>query len=487
MKFAPDYVACVLNDNFEDAKAQFLSPLMAIHYAHLVMLTEQGILSATDARTIAAALTSIDLEAVRHVQYDGTYEDLFFYIEQRIAAHAGDDVAGRLHTARSRNDIDMTMYRMQQREMLLALSDRTVQLRGVLLDLASRHREAVFPAHTHTQPAQPSTVAHYLLAVAEQLERDTVRLRAAFGSTNRNPLGSCAITGTGFPIDRERTTVLLGFDAPTGNTYGSIATVDYLLESVSAAMVLLVGLGRVVQDLLLWCTSEFGYLRLSEGFVQCSSIMPQKRNPVALEHARAIGSKAVGQASAIVLAVHNTPFGDIVDTEDDLQPLVFAMFRDAARAVRLVAAALAGAQFDTGRMAERAELGWITITELADTLTREYEVPFRSAHAIASRLVAQGGSEDRQGLAATLARISADVICRAVQIDEPRLAHILSAKHFVEVRKTPGGPAPSETARAIAVALPKLEGDTKWLADAVTRLRGAERDLKTSVQRVLEA
>ncbi len=143
------------------------------------------------------------------------------------------------------------------------------------------------------------------------------RLRAAYAQTNQNPLGACAITGTGFPIDRARTTALLGFDGTTGNTYGSIATVDYLLESVSAAAVLLAGLGRVLQDLLLWCTAEFGYLRLADGFVQCSSIMPQKRNPVALEHARALASKAVGQAHAIMIAVHNTPFGDIVDTEDD--------------------------------------------------------------------------------------------------------------------------------------------------------------------------
>ena len=187
---------------------------------------------------------------------------------------------------------------MRQREMVLALIDGTLALRRTLLDLAARHTEDVFPAHTHTQPAQPTTIAHYLMAVVEQLERDTVRLRAACAVTNRNPLGACAITGTGFPIDRGRTSALLGFDGPTGNTYGSIATVDYLLESVSAATVLLVGLGRVVQDLLLWCTAEFGYLRLSDGFVQCSSIMPQKRNPVALEHARAIASKAVGQATA---------------------------------------------------------------------------------------------------------------------------------------------------------------------------------------------
>ena len=165
----------------------------------------------------------------------------------------------------------------------------------------------------------------------EQLERDAVRLEAAYASTNRNPLGACAITGTGFPIDRQRTTELLGFDAATGNTYGSIATVDYLLESVSATAVLLAGVGRVIQDLLLWCTAEVGYLRLADGFVQSSSIMPQKRNPVALEHARALASKALGQAGAILLAVHNTPFGDIVDTEDDLQPLVASMFDDATQ------------------------------------------------------------------------------------------------------------------------------------------------------------
>src|SRR5437899_1137872 len=302
---------------------------MAIHYAHLVMLADQKIVERDDARAIRKALDAIDLEAVRSVRYDGTFEDLFYYVDRLIARGCGDDAAGRLHTARSRNDIDMTMYRMRQRELMLAIVEGTLALRRVLLAQAERHRDTVFAAHTHTQPAQPSTIAHYLLAVVEQLERDTIRLKAAYASTNQNPLGACAITGTGFPIDRRRTAELLGFDGVTGNTYGSIATVDYLLESVTASAVLLGGLGRVVQDLLLWCTSEFGYLRLADGFVQCSSIMPQKRNPVGLEHARAIASKALGQASAILLAVHNTPFGDIVDTEDDLQPLVDRMLRDA--------------------------------------------------------------------------------------------------------------------------------------------------------------
>ena len=480
MRFAPEYVSCVLNENFEDAKAQFLSPLIAIHYAHLIMLAERGIIGSHDARAIRDALDAIALDDVRSVKYDGTYEDLFFYVERLIVRGCGEEAAGRLHTARSRNDIDMTMYRMQQREMVLAVIDAARRLRRVLLDFATRHREDVFAAHTHTQPAQPTTIAHYLLAVVEQLERDTARLEAAYASTNRNPLGSCAITGTGFPIDRERTTALLGFDAATGNTYGSIATVDYLLESVSAASIMVTGLGRVVQDLLLWCTSEFGYVRLSDGFVQCSSIMPQKRNPVALEHARAIGSKALGQASAIMLAVHNTPFGDIVDTEDDLQPLVFTMFRDAMRALRLVAAALSGAEFNTTRMAQRAAEGWITVTELADTLVRDHGVPFRAAHAIASRFISSRAADPGPPLSATLREVCHAILGRTIELDEATLTRVLSPRNFVEVRRTPGGPAPSETARAIEISEAKLAADDRWFNATMSRLQNAEQVLRNA-------
>ena len=480
MAFDPEYVTCVLNENFEDAKAQFIAPLMAIHYAHLVMLTERGIMPSRDAAAVRRALDAINLPGVRAFAYDGTCEDLFFYIERLIVEGCGEEAAGRLHTARSRNDIDMTMYRMQQREMILALVDGAIGLRRVLIALADKHREDIFAAHTHTQPAQPSTIAHYLMAVVEQLERDTVRLRAAYAFTNVNPLGSCAITGTGFPIDRSRTADLLGFDGSTGNTYGSIATVDYLLESVSASAVLLAGLGRVVQDLLLWCTSEFGYLRLSDGFVQCSSIMPQKRNPVALEHARAIGSKALGQASAIVLTVHNTPFGDIVDTEDDLQPLVSSMFKDAARALRLVAAAMEDAEFNRERLAERAGQGWITVTELADTLAREHGVPFKASHTVASRFVAECGRRPGDPQSAILRDVTAGVLGKPVELDEPSLARILSPRYFVEVRTTPGGPAPSETARAIGVSREVLARDQDWIGKTAGKLRAAEERLKTA-------
>jgi argininosuccinate lyase len=477
MKFAPEYVTYVLNENFEDAKELLLGPLMAIEYAHLVMLATQGIISKPDAHALRVALDGIAQEDVRRVAYDGTCEDLFFYLERLIVEACGVDVAGRLHTARSRNDIDMTMYRMRQRELILGSIAATYELRDSLLALAERHTETVFAVHTHTQRAQPTTVAHYLLAMIEQLERDAVRLKGAYDRTNRNPLGACAITGTGFPIDRQQTSELLGFCGPTGNTYGSIATVDYLLESTSATSVLLIGLGRFLQDMLLWSTSEFGYLRLGDGYVQSSSIMPQKRNPVALEHARAIASKALGKAQAVTLAVHNTPFGDIVDTEDDLQPLVFSMFRDAMRAVNLVAAAIATAEFDPKQLEARAGDGWTTLTELADTLVREHELPFRVAHGISARLIAARTREPHRPLAELLAEASADLLGAPLTYSDEALAKILSPRHFVNVRRTLGGPAPEITALAIEASRALLDADRSWWTMAGTALSTAEQRL----------
>jgi len=473
MGFDPRYVSEVLSENFKDAKALFLTPLVSIHRAHLVMLAERGIITRDHARRLRDALDAIRLSDVRAAAFDSSCEDLFFYVEAILERECGPDVAGRLHVARSRNDIDMTMYRMCQRRGVLALIEAVVELRRVLTGLASGHRDAVFAAHTHTQPAQPTTIAHYLLAVIEQLERDTVRLRAAYASTNRCPLGACAITGTGFPIDRSLTSELLGFEEPTGNTYGSIATVDYLLESVSAAAVMLAGMGRFVQDLLLWCTPEFGYLRLSDGFVQASSIMPQKRNPVALEHVRAIGSKALGQASAIVLTVHNTPFGDIVDTEDDLQPMVASFFRDALRAVTLLSALAAEARFDVDAMRARAGSGGTTLTELADHLVRSHDLPLRLAHAIARDLQDARATRPDAPLGMLLAEVSGRRLGSPLVYSDVDVEKVLSPDHFVGVRRVHGGPAPEEVGSALSEAEDLTSRDAAWAAGVRDALEGA--------------
>jgi len=210
--------------------------------------------------------------------------------------------------------------------------------------------------------------------------------------------------------------------------------------------------------------------------------MPQKRNPVALEHARAIASKGVGQAAAILIAVHNTPFGDIVDTEDDLQPLVFSMFNDAGRAVRLVAAAMATAEFNRDRLAQRASEGWITVTELADTLTRDHGVPFKTSHAVASRFVQEAARTTRQDLAAILRSVSQDVLGHAIEYAPDAMARMLSPEHFVEVRTTTGGPAPAETAKAIERSRTRLLQDEQWIGERTKRLRGAETRLADAVE-----
>ncbi len=474
MKFDPEYVRLVLNENFEDAKRLLLDPLLAIDEAHLVMLADTGIISRADAKVLRDAIGTITADSLRDVTYDGSYEDLFFYIERLVTSACDPDIAGRLHTARSRNDIDMTMYRMQLREMVLDLLDATLTLRESLIGLAERHRATVFPAHTHTQPAQPTTVAHYLLAAIEQFERDGARLRAAYASVNRNPLGACAITGTGFPIDRSRTSELLGFDGPTGNTYGSIATVDYLLESAGAASTTLIGLGRLVQDLLLWCTMEMGYLRLAGGFVQGSSIMPQKRNPVALEHARALSSKAFAQTHSIAMVVHNTPFGDIVDTEDDLQPLTASAFKDANRAVSLVAAAMKDADFNVGLMRERATQNGVSITELADTLVREHGLAFKAGHAIAAKMVEWLLEAPSAPTSELLRAASKEITGREILIDEGTLATLLSPEHFVAVRKTPGGPAAEVTTPALADSRKLLDADRSASATLRAKLCASE-------------
>jgi argininosuccinate lyase len=246
--------------------------------------------------------------------------------------------------------------------------------------------------------------------------------------------------------------------------------------------VLLVGTGRFVQDLLLWCTAEFGYLRLSDGYVQCSSIMPQKRNPVALEHARALGSKALGQAQGVSMAVHNTPFGDIVDTEDDLQPLVANAFRDAIRAVRLIAGAMSQATFDVERMAARAAEGGTTVTELADTLARTHALPFRVSHEIAAHFVAERRRVPAAPLVAALGAATTTVLGRTLPYTEAELEHVLSAAHFIDVRRTPGGPSPVRTTEAVTAASAQLVADREWTSSRRTDLREAARHLRVAVE-----
>lgn len=450
---SPVYAETVLAVNFEEAKKYFLDALLEIHTAHTLMLARQAIIPKAVASLLLEAISKLDRVGILAARYDGRSEDLFFYVQHLCGESCGEEAAGRMHTARSRNDIDLTLYRMCLRREILRISAETAEARSVLLALAAAHLETLMPAHTHTQPAQPTTLAHYLLAAIEFFGRDLQRLRAAFATVNRNPLGACAITTTGFPIDRDYTTRMLGFEGLQLNSYGAIGAIDYLSEAAAAIAVLMLNLGKLVQDLLLWCTPEFGFLRLSDAYVQTSSIMPQKRNPVALEHVRILASKAFSQSQAVLSCAHNTPFGDVVDSEDDLQPLAFAMCADASRALRLFAGAVSRAEVDRERMCRAANGSFLTVTELADTLVREEGVSFLAAHRLVAASVRMVGREDaREPLVAEMERLAPEILGRKLGKPRELWLRALDPAHFVAIRAIPGGPAPEAVRAQMAVA-----------------------------------
>jgi argininosuccinate lyase len=484
---AKGYRDNVLADCFEDAKQYFLEHYLDVDRAHVLMLAEQGIVTAAELGSILTAIESLDLPGIRRTEYDGTVEDLFFYLQREISAGCGDpDVAGKLHTARSRNDIDVTIYRLYLRRQTLGLIESCHSLHRVLLDLAASHHESLMPAYTHTQPAQPTTIAHYLLAMAENLDRDIGRLQRAYVNMNYCPLGACAITTTGFAIDRFRVAELLGFDGPTGNSYASIASVDYFTELLGGVATLLINTGKFAQEFLLMAMVEFDVIRLPDGYVQASSIMPQKRNPVAMEHVRAIASKSLGQSLGVLTAVHNTPFGDINDVEDDLQPLIYGAIRDSNRAVSLLGDTLKAAEFNLDVLQARAAANFITVTELADVIVRREGIPFSNAHAIVAACVRQATAGDGTIMHEQLQEAALEVVGKELSITDVELENALSPRNFVAVRSVHGGPAPEETRRACAEGRASQVDFEVWLRDRNAHLADASQALKEAVGQAIK-
>lgn len=484
---AQGYKDNVLSDCFADAQRYFLDHYLDVDRAHVLMLAEQEIVTQTELKTILHAIEHLDVESMRRAEYDGSVEDLFFYIQREIAAGCGDsDVAGKLHTARSRNDIDVTIYRLYLRKQTLQLIDACEDLRSVFLDLAAQHHESLMPAYTHTQPAQPTTIAHYLLAMIENVNRDISRLQRAYENMNHCPLGACAITTTGFPINRMRVAELLGFDGPTRNSYGSIASVDYFTELLGATSTLLINIGKFAQEFLLMAMMEFDVIRLPDGYVQSSSIMPQKRNPVAIEHVRAIASKALGQTLGVLTSVHNTPFGDINDVEDDLQPLNFAAIRDATRAVSLLGHSLGAAEFNLDLMRKRAEANFITVTELADVIVRQEGLPFSIAHKMVARCVKEATEANGEISYNMLEEAARQELGRDIGITESEFSTALSAENFVAIRTVYGGSSPVETKSALAEQREAQELGRMWHKRVLSLLDEAEKNLRQNIRNVVE-
>jgi len=448
----PVYKRTVLAPLFDGAKAHFAPMVRKINQAHLVMLNETGILPADAAATIAGALRDIDATIdIEKLSYTGEVEDYFFLVEAELKQRIGPDLAGALHTARSRNDMDHTVFKMVLSGRVDALLELGHGLTRALIETAEREKSTLIVAYTHGQPAQPSTFGHYLCAALEVLLRDLARIRDARDALQKCPMGAAAITTTGFAIDRDRVAHLLGFAAPAQNSYACIAAVDYVTGLYSAIKLLFLHLGRVVQDFQFWSAFEVGQLYVPDAFVQISSIMPQKRNPVPIEHLRLLSSLTVGRCDTMVNTMHNTPFTDMNDSEGEVQQAGYAAFESGGRVLELLVAFIPATSIRTDRVRANIDASCITVTELADTLVRDEGLSFRTAHEIAAAtataVIARG--EPLEAGYISFQTSFAKVVGRATSLSEMAFAAAVSPEQFIALRDRFGGPAPAPLEAAL--------------------------------------
>ena len=447
----PTYRDMVLAPLFEGVKTHYAEHMQAIDQAHLVMLCETGILTGGQGREIAKALRDIDREIeIEKLTYTGEFEDYFFLIEAELERRLGD-LSGMLHIARSRNDIEHTAFRMALRKKAEKLGGQMLDLADSLTAQARAERDTLIVAYTHGQPAQPTTFGHYLAAVIEVIIRDIERVEHAVDIVDLCPMGAAAITTSGFPIDRNRVSELLGFGEPLVNSYGCIASVDYLTGLYSAVQLVFLHLGRVIQDIGQWSAFEVGQLYVPNSLVQVSSIMPQKRNPVAIEHMRQLASAATGQCSLVLNTMHNTPFADMNDSEGEVQQAGYAAFDYGARALALLAAFLPACSINSERVEANIGTACITVTELADTLVRDEGLSFRHAHAIASataRAVIARGAGLAQGFE-DFSDAFSKAAGRKTELAESGYAAAIAPATFVHRRECLGGPAPAALDKAL--------------------------------------
>ncbi len=479
----PVYAQRVLGPNFEQAKTHFVPAMLSVNRAHTLMLLRQGIISREVGIRLLKGLAALEKENWAAVTYDGRTEDLFFSMQDILGQHAGEEATGNLHIARSRNDLSVTLCRWVVRDGLLQVLDKNTALRRRVLTLARTHLNTIMPAYTHAQPAQPTTLAHYLSAVAAFLERDTARFQAAYNRVNLSPLGAAALTTTGFRIDRTYVGELLGFDGPIENSYDAVGGGDYQAEVAVTIQVAAASLSRFVSDLIFWATKEAAALRIGDEFLQVSSIMPQKRNPVVLEHLRTQLAYLYADASGVLTMQHNTPLGDVNDIDDPIFRPLFRLLDYAAGIYELFDAVLATAIWNIAHLADRAAEEFITATELADTLVREAGLTFNQAHQVVSRLVQDALKAGVRELRAThLDAAARAVLHKPLNLPDGLIQDALNPVHFIAVRTIPGGPAPGPMATLLDRQLARVAQDKLWQQDRRMRLTQAQDRLSQEIQ-----
>jgi argininosuccinate lyase len=484
-RWSEDYVAHVLRPNFSQAKRYLFKPLLMANKAHTVMLERCGLLEPQQAQKLLSALRQIDAAGSRSFAYSERFEDLYFAVESRLIELAGVEAGGNLQIARSRNDLDAAMIRMVLRETILGILEAMADLRRALIDRALENVDSIMPGYTHNQPAQPTTLAHYLGSVIAMLERDARRFHMAFGTVNRSPLGAAAMTTTGFPIRRDLSAELLGFEGLVVNGIDAVGSSDHALESVNAVLTCESNLSRFNFDLLTWSTREVNFLRVPDHFVQISSIMPQKRNPVVLEHVRAKLARAHGAALTVLGLARNVPNGDINDVGEHIINPVLSSYTELDEALNLLSSLIETCGFNTPLMLERAGEHFTTATALADFLVAELKLPFRTAHHITSKVVnlAYARNLSYREVNAALVNEAAE---QSLEISDAQVRQALDPQAFIAARRIPGGTAREAILPFLSDAQTALEADERWRRSTNSSLRHAKSHLEAQVDSILE-
>jgi argininosuccinate lyase len=437
---SPDAIMEEINASIDVDRHLFRQDIAASK-AHAAMLGKQGIIAADDARRIARGLDTIlsEIESGRF-EFKRALEDIHMNVESRLAELVGP-AAGRLHTARSRNDQVATDFRLWIRTTVDDLDAALAAYQRILAEKALEHAVTVMPGFTHLQPAQPVTFGHHLLAYVEMAARDRGRFADARKRLNQCPLGAAALAGTAFPIDRQLTAKALGFARPMANSLDAVSDRDFVLESLSAAAITAVHLSRFCEEIVFWCSPMVGLASLSDRFTTGSSIMPQKRNPDAAELVRAKSGRIIGALQALLIVMKGLPLAYQKDMQED-KPGAIDAFAALHLALTATAGMVADLSPDVARMRAAAGEGYATATDMADWLVRTLKLPFREAHQIVGRIVAQAAAE----------QVPLDEVpLVAMQAIEPGITKdvyaVLSVEKSVNSRVSYGGTAPKNVRR----------------------------------------
>ena len=441
----PDELMEALNASIEFDQ-QLYSQDIEGSIAHCRMLVAQNIIDAKAGDRILQGLMRIQKEIEEgSFEFKTELEDIHLNIESRLHELIGDD-AGRLHTARSRNDQIATDFKLWVRDALDRIDNSLQDLQGALIDQAEAEAETVMPGFTHMQSAQPVTMGHHLMAYVEMFGRDRGRVRDARARLNECPLGSAALAGTSFPIDRDQTALALAFDRPTANSLDAVSDRDFAMEFLSVASITSVHLSRLGEEIVVWCSAQFAFATLTDAFTTGSSIMPQKRNPDAAELVRAKTGRIIGSLVGLLTVMKGLPLAYSKDMQEDKEP-VFDAVHSLSLAVTAMAGMIRDIHFDAKRMASAAGNGHATATDLADWLVRTLGLPFRQAHFITGELVQLA---DQKGC--KLSELSIDDIRNVEQNITQTVFDVLTVECSVQSRTSYGGTAPNNVRAQIKQA-----------------------------------